>query len=315
MYYFLRNIVYLIVEYLKETGLQKSHSTLIDEAQLSSDFTVCDNVDLETIYLEFCSYFQIKFGKKPRFVKKNDQVVTTVSSSSSLQSVDGRQALSKKRATLKTAPHVSTILPDVSVIASSQFLRVSSLSPPTHDDASEKLSPIFAKPMTNEEFFNNHPFDWKEMTEIIFKDVVKKDLCVKWDDIKGQDGAKMILQESVIFPMKYPQLFNRVQPWKGLHNKSLQNNLSIIDIYLVFPSAAVLLHGVPGCGKTLLARALCSETRECFTFFNITASTLISKWRGESEKLVRVLFELAKFHAPSIICKFCLFNSIQHKSI
>lgn len=51
----------------------------------------------------------------------------------------------------------------------------------------------------------------------------------------------------------------------------------------------------------MLARALCSETHESFTFFNIAASTLISKWRGESEKLVRVLFELAKFHEPSII--------------
>lgn len=51
----------------------------------------------------------------------------------------------------------------------------------------------------------------------------------------------------------------------------------------------------------MLAKALCSETHECFKFFNISASTLISKWRGESEKLVRVLFELAKFHAPSII--------------
>lgn len=58
---------------------------------------------------------------------------------------------------------------------------------------------------------------------------------------------------------------------------------------------------MPGCGKTLLAKALCTETREIFTFFNISASTLISKWRGESEKLIRVLFELAKYHEPAII--------------
>lgn len=61
------------------------------------------------------------------------------------------------------------------------------------------------------------------------------------------------------------------------------------------------MHGVSGCGKTLLAKALCSETHEIFTFFNISASTLISKWRGDSEKLIRVLFELAKYHEPSII--------------
>lgn len=58
---------------------------------------------------------------------------------------------------------------------------------------------------------------------------------------------------------------------------------------------------MPGCGKTLLAKALCTETHEFFTFFNISASTLISKWRGESEKLIRVLFELAKYHEPAII--------------
>lgn len=51
----------------------------------------------------------------------------------------------------------------------------------------------------------------------------------------------------------------------------------------------------------MLARALCSQTHDILTFFNIAASTLISKWRGESEKLIRVLFELAKFHSPSII--------------
>lgn len=219
------------MEYLKEAGLHKSHSTLIDEAQLSSEFSVCDNVDLETIYLEFCSYFQIKFGKKPRFVKKVEQNIPASSSNS--------QTLSKKRANLKTAPHVSSVLSDMSArdITSNQFLRISSISPPTNDDSTEKLSPVFAKPMNSEDFFNSHPFDWKEMTEIILKDVVKKDLCVKWDDIKGQDGAKMILQESVIFPMKYPQLFNRVQPWKGLFTKQKLcsvNNLSIIDIYLVF---------------------------------------------------------------------------------
>lgn len=184
---------------------------MIDEAQLSTDFSVCDNVDLETIYLEFCSYFQVKFGKKPRFVKKFDQTVPKAGS-------DSRSTLNKKRASLKTAPHVSTIFPEISVkeIDANQCLSVLSLSPPTRDDVTDKISHIYPKPMTNEDFCNNHPSDWKEMTEIIFKDVVIKDLCVKWGDIMGQDDAKMIIQESVIFPMKYPQLFNRVRPWKGL---------------------------------------------------------------------------------------------------
>lgn len=186
---------------------------MIDEAQLSNEFLVCDNVDLETIYLEFCSYFQVKFGKKPRFVKKVDPNAILLSS---LASGDSR-SLAKRRANVKTAP-LSTVFPEVTMkdMKPSDCLRVLSLSPPTHDHNNDKISHIYPKPMSNDEFFDNHPTDWREMTEMIFKDVVKKDLCVKWEDIMGQDDAKMIIQESVIYPMKYPQLYTRVQPWKGL---------------------------------------------------------------------------------------------------
>lgn len=169
--------------------------------------------------MEFCSYYHIKFGKKPRFVKKLDQSLQPLKTStvSSVSSTDSRHSLAKKRANLKTAPHSSTVFPEISVkdVLASQCLRISSLSPPTHDDSFEGNPQMYQKPLSNEEFYNSHPLDWKEMTDIVFKDIVRKDLCVKWDDIKGQDDAKMIIQESVIFPMKYPQLFSRVQSWKG----------------------------------------------------------------------------------------------------
>lgn len=87
--------------------------------------------------------------------------------------------------------------------------------------------------------------------------------------IQGNDEAKEILNESVILPLQYPKLFSGVvKPWRG-----------------------ILIHGPPGTGKTMLAKALNSETFGKVTFFNVIPSTIISKWRGDSEKFLRVSLE------------------------
>jgi len=101
---------------------------------------------------------------------------------------------------------------------------------------------------------------------------------VSWDDVAGLEMAKEALKEAVILPIKFPQLFTgKRTPWKG-----------------------ILLFGPPGTGKSYLAKAVATEANNS-TFFSVSSSDLVSKWLGESEKLVRNLFDLARAHKPSIV--------------
>jgi SpoVK/Ycf46/Vps4 family AAA+-type ATPase len=111
----------------------------------------------------------------------------------------------------------------------------------------------------------------------ILNDIVIQGDEVHWEDVAGLDVAKSALKENVVYPFLRPDLF------MGLRE----------------PARGMLLFGPPGTGKTMLARAVATESHS--TFFAISASSLTSKFLGESEKLVRALFSLAKMLAPSII--------------
>ena len=117
----------------------------------------------------------------------------------------------------------------------------------------------------------------RDLARVITRDIYTSNPDVRFKDISGCDEAKRLLKEAVVMPVKYPQFFHGLlRPWRG-----------------------ILLYGPPGTGKTMLAKAVATECGT--TFFNISASSVVSKWRGDSEKLVRVLFELARHHAPSTV--------------
>ncbi|EEP81972.1 hypothetical protein UREG_06837 [Uncinocarpus reesii 1704] len=119
--------------------------------------------------------------------------------------------------------------------------------------------------------------DTKKLRGALAGAILSEKPNVKWDDVAGLDAAKEALKEAVILPIKFPNLFTgRRQPWKG-----------------------ILLYGPPGTGKSYLAKAVATEANS--TFFSVSSSDLVSKWMGESERLVKQLFNMARENKPAII--------------
>ncbi|KAI9054775.1 hypothetical protein LZ554_001923 [Drepanopeziza brunnea f. sp. 'monogermtubi'] len=117
-------------------------------------------------------------------------------------------------------------------------------------------------------------------SQIAMEVVAPEDIPVGFDDIGGLEDIIEELKESVIYPLTMPHLYSQ--------SSSL----------LAAPSG-VLLYGPPGCGKTMLAKALAHESGACF--INLHISTLTEKWYGDSNKLVRAVFSLARKLQPTIV--------------
>lgn len=118
----------------------------------------------------------------------------------------------------------------------------------------------------------------KEIRPSALREIFVEIPNIRWKDIGGLDNVKRELQEVVEWPLKYPEAFARLG----------------ID-----PPKGVLLYGPPGCGKTLLAKAVATESEA--NFIAVKGPELLSKWVGESERAVREVFRKARQSAPTII--------------
>ncbi|MBA0694569.1 hypothetical protein Goari_004852 [Gossypium aridum] len=149
--------------------------------------------------------------------------------------------------------------------------------------------------------------EMRALGESLSRDIVRGNPDVKWESIKGLEDAKRLLKEAVVMPIKYPK--NNSTATQIKKEKNISSLCSSVSLHLqslaqyftglLSPWKGILLFGPPGTGKTMLAKAVATECKT--TFFNISASSVVSKWRGDSEKLIKVLFDLARHHAPSTI--------------
>lgn len=299
-----RNILMLIAQYLTDTGLVNAAEILGKECGLlaaaSREYSLCDNVDLESIYLDYMSYHQLKFGRPPRIAKRSDSAAggggphdpaakkpSTAATAGRRRQQQQLQRSSVLRAEMDSA-NEKLLARDSCLGDTLQVSPCLGQAAAAGDQQQQQQQPtacLAAVPLLR--MHPNFAPEWAAMAETICRDIVDgAALNVSWQSLKGHRTAKDKLVESVLTPLQYPHLFAdptsvgplRLRPWK-----------------------CILLHGPPGTGKTSLARALCRETAGRATFFNVSASTMVSKWRGESEKLVRVLFDVAKYYAPSIV--------------
>ena len=119
---------------------------------------------------------------------------------------------------------------------------------------------------------------FKEVTPSGLREVLVEVPEVKWDDVGGLEDVKQQLREAIEWPLKNPESYKRlgIEPPKG-----------------------ILLYGPPGCGKTLLAKAVATESGA--NFIAVKGPEILSKWVGESEKAVREIFRKARTYAPAVV--------------
>ncbi len=147
---------------------------------------------------------------------------------------------------------------------------------PVLDLQEEKLSPETLDKL----IVNNDDFS-KALVEVVpsgMREVFIENPDVKWDDVGGLDDVKRELQEAVEWPMKYPGLYDKL-------GHSMPRG--------------ILLHGPSGTGKTLLAKAVATESEA--NFISVRGPELLSKWVGESERGIREIFKRARQSAPCVV--------------
>jgi vacuolar protein-sorting-associated protein 4 len=151
------------------------------------------------------------------------------------------------------------------------------LSGPRRRGTPPTSAPSETKGESSSDSTGTYSSEEQELIDSISGTILTESPNVKWIDIAGLEDCKQSLREAIVLPILKPELFTGARkPWSG-----------------------ILLFGPPGCGKTLLAKAAATECKA--TFFSVSSADMLSKWLGESEKLISSLFKVARMKSPSLI--------------
>lgn len=294
-----KNLLILVLNYMHEEGYVDSAQSLARETNIDlSKYEVCDNIDLETILMEYESYYYVKFSKYPKITKKlgpqsgfpagdrrggSHKVATRTNSKNSASTTPslpripqngrasppppvsggrpksgvqpgGRQARATQSSTRRPngLPEKNEKMMNGVTNGSDPGLALQGLTVqgsnnnnnpdnrPVEDPAQRRGKPgqiIDIRSMINEATKLNaeegmdgqdrllkplggyvgYNSEWRELAQVISRDIYSENPNVKWDDIIGLEEAKRLSKEAVVYPIKYPQLFKGIlSPWKGL---------------------------------------------------------------------------------------------------
>lgn len=306
-----RDLLILIMRFLCESGYTEAYQKLCAECGLSLEkVEVADNVDLCMVIRDFEEGYREKYGRVPKLTRKvaeesrhgrgggrgdcGGKGAYGKIGKGGERSMDGRArklggvlksvgnaygALQEQKGCEEAGGHgeenpVQDVVSEIEVTGFGMGCREDGREQEgeTRASACEGAGLKMLKPLPK-----SLQGELGDLGQSLMREICVESPQVCWGDIAGLDAAKNLLKEAAVMPLMYPQYFTGVlAPWKG-----------------------ILLYGPPGTGKTLLAKAVATECST--TFFNISASSVISKWRGDSEKLVRALFEMAGHYGPSTI--------------
>ena len=317
-----KNILILIHQHLLNIGYSNTALKLEEESNLELDtYAVADNMDLYVIIREFEEYYEYKFSKPPKFSikisegkmaglpkiqnQRNSKSKNTLKINNNVSATNRNKKIpnnntnkhidvsnlnnnnNNNQSTSTTATNSNDIKLELNINPfnpqmqnnNPNLMRGGKLNQKNRNEPEDKYSfndhkeSILLKPIPAD-----MPDDLRELALLVKREIILENPNVLFKDIVGLDTPKQIIQEAFLWPVRYPIFFTDKlsEPWKG-----------------------ILLFGPPGTGKTLLAKGVATEMRT--TFFNISAATVVSKWRGDSEKIIKVLFDLARHYQPSTI--------------